>query len=118
MRHIVEYGIPGSVDGANTVEDLRRYLGSDPHPDHRVANMSWLHSGQIILIWEKASEKTDRDREMLVDTLKRVWRKHVANDDNIGWDQLADEIGSTLAEVLGDKEFVAWTESLSTEKTV
>lgn len=116
MKYIVEYGIPGSVAGANTVEDLQQYLGSDPHPDYRIANMSWLHNGQIILIWEKASDKTDR--EMLVDTLKRVWRKHVANDDNIGWDQLADEVGSTLAEVLGDKEFVAWTESLSIEKTV
>ena len=51
-KHIVEPDIPGSVSGANTVEDLKRYLDTDPHPDYRLANMSWLHSGSILMVWE------------------------------------------------------------------
>jgi len=51
---------------------------------------------------------------MMMRTLKRCYKKHVSNDDAIGWDELSDELGNTLAQAMGDKEFQAWVGSLDT----
>ena len=50
---------------------------------------------------------------MLIYTLKLCYRKHVMmHDDVIGWDELSDTLGTTLAQVMGDDEFVKWKEGL------
>jgi len=48
---------------------------------------------------------------MTIRTLKRVYQKHVLNDDDIGWDELTDDIANTLAQVMGDDEFCEWAET-------
>ncbi len=50
---------------------------------------------------------------MLMYTLKLCYRKHVMmHDDIIGWEELSDKLGTTLAQVMGDDEFVNWKEGL------
>jgi hypothetical protein len=44
-------------------------------------------------------------------TLKRCYLKHVKNDDSIGWDELTDEIATTLAATMGDDKFFEWIEN-------
>lgn len=51
MKYIVENGVPGAVPGCNTVEDLQRYLGTDPHPGYRLVTCQ--ASGNVLLVWEK-----------------------------------------------------------------
>lgn len=117
MRYIVEYGVPGALAGANTVEDLRRYLDSDPHPDHHLANLSWLHSGQIMFVWE-TDEKLIKDRDTLLEACQRAYQKHVMDEDSIPWEKLSDELGGALNDVMGDKGFNDWVERLSPDRTV
>lgn len=50
-KYLVEYGIPGSVSGCNTIEDLRRYLDSDPHYEYNLVGVEH-GSGSYTLIWE------------------------------------------------------------------
>lgn len=50
---------------------------------------------------------------LVLETLKRCYRKHHLNDDSIGWDQLADEMCNTLSEAMGDREFQQWVAELS-----
>lgn len=116
MRYIVVCGVPGAVDGANTVEDLTRYLATNPQPRYRLANMSWLQNGNILLVWE-TDGKLERDRTILVDAVKKAIRKHDHDDQNIGWGELSDTLNTTLSEVLGDQAYNEWVEKVSPEKT-
>ena len=50
-KYLVEYGIPGSVSGCNTVEDLRGYLDSYPHYNYRLVGFSNAN-GSFVLVWE------------------------------------------------------------------
>ena len=51
MKYIVEHDISGMVRGCETVEDIQRYLNTDPHPEHRLVSLTFNYGG-IILIWE------------------------------------------------------------------
>lgn len=51
-KYICEYGLPISVPGANTVDDLKKYLEEDPHPTHRLVSCQFMDSGQYMLVWE------------------------------------------------------------------
>ena len=53
MDYIVEYGIPDAVNGANTVEDLRKYLYCSPYKGHRLVTCQNLSNGNYLLVWEK-----------------------------------------------------------------
>lgn len=50
---------------------------------------------------------------MSIRVLKRAYRKHVKGDDSIGWEELSDELGTALAQIMGDDEFCEWTDSLN-----
>ena len=54
----------------------------------------------------------------LVEVCKKTYRKHVLQDDSIGWGQLSSCLGDTLAFVMGDKGFVAWLDTVSKEKPI
>lgn len=59
-RYIIEYGIPGCVSGANTIDDLKRYLESHksgPHPLYRLVSCESLDSGNFLLVWEVDERK-------------------------------------------------------------
>lgn len=47
-------------------------------------------------------------QNILLETLKRCYLKHHLNDPDIGWDELDDEMMTTLCEAMGDKEFQKW----------
>lgn len=53
---------------------------------------------------------TDGD-SMSIATLKRAYLKMLDNDDSIGWDEMTNELGNTLAQIMGDNEFVEWANS-------
>ena len=46
--------------------------------------------------------------ERMLKTLKMCYCKHHLNDPNIGWDELSNELMTTLCEIMGDKEFNTW----------
>jgi lipid II:glycine glycyltransferase (peptidoglycan interpeptide bridge formation enzyme) len=46
----------------------------------------------------------------LIEALQAAYRKHVGNDDSIGWHELSDIMSCALPEVMGDAEFCAWVE--------
>ena len=59
QRYICEYGLEGrvpyAVNGANTIEDLNRYLITDPHPEYRLASCQHMRVGNWHLTWELMS---------------------------------------------------------------
>ena len=54
--------------------------------------------------------------DLMLKTLKRVYRKHVLDDKSIGWDELSDELLNTLCEVMGDGEYVSWLNAAKNKK--
>jgi hypothetical protein len=54
-RYIVEHGLPKTVSGCETVQDLTRYLETDPHPKYRLVNCQRISGTyQLVyqLVWE------------------------------------------------------------------
>ena len=51
MYYIVEK-IPNSVPSCNTIEDLQRYLSTNPHPVSRLISAQFIN-GTFLLIWEE-----------------------------------------------------------------
>lgn len=52
----------------------------------------------------------------LLEVIKLFYRKHVLNDESIGWDELGNNLYNELAETLGDKEFCKWLDTQSMSK--
>ena len=50
-RFIMEYGIPGGVPNCNTVNDLDRYLKTNPHCEYHLVSCQFL-GGTCLLVWE------------------------------------------------------------------
>lgn len=55
----------------------------------------------------------DVERDRLLEVVKLFYRKHVLNDESIGWDELGDKLYNELSEILGDKEFCKWLDTQS-----
>jgi hypothetical protein len=76
--------------------------------------------GKTISLSSKGSitnlRKCETDRKMLLDTLQKAFLKHTVDETEIGWQALGELMGSTLAEVMGDKEFCDWIETRCPEK--
>jgi hypothetical protein len=51
-------GCCGAVNGANTVEDLQRYLNEDPEPEYRLVSVQFLPGQNYLVTWEKLAEPT------------------------------------------------------------
>ena len=49
---------------------------------------------------------------MSMRVLKMVYRKHIKDDDEIGWEELTDALSSVLAQTMGDDEFCKWVKGL------
>lgn len=47
--------------------------------------------------------------------LKMAYRKHVLDDDSIGWDELSDIIKEGLCNQMGDEKFILWVEDINTK---
>jgi hypothetical protein len=49
-----------------------------------------------------------RAKNALIITIQMAYRKHVLNDDRVGWDELADRLQTVICESLGDPAFQVW----------
>ena len=49
-----------------------------------------------------------RLKNRLIITVQLAYRKHVLDDDGIGWQELSETLQTTLAEALGDQAFQDW----------
>lgn len=49
---------------------------------------------------------------MSILTIKRTYLKMTDRDDSIGWEELQNELANTLAQIMGDDEFIAWNDSI------
>lgn len=67
---------------------------------------------------EKENKENREDRERLLDVCKMAYRKHVLNDDSVGWNQLSDALAAVLSDQMGDKEFVRWLDEMSPGKPI
>jgi len=56
--------------------------------------------------------KDDKNRRLLIDTLKLAYRKHHMADDSIGSGELSNLMFETLCDALGPGGFSDWIESL------
>jgi hypothetical protein len=54
----------------------------------------------------------DPKLQRALEALKLAYRKHRCDDESIGWNELGDKLCNALCEIMGDKEFVKWSESL------
>jgi hypothetical protein len=44
----------------------------------------------------------------LLTACQMAYRKHVMNDNTVGWSELGDILANSLAEAMGDDEFCQW----------
>ena len=59
---------------------------------------------------------SDGSGGILLDACQMAYRKHVLEDDGVGWIELSETLATALAEVMGDKAFDEWTDAVSTKK--
>jgi hypothetical protein len=52
----------------------------------------------------------EKPNATLLRVMKKVYRKHVLEDESVGWESLCEEIGMALADVMGDEAFNKWVE--------
>ena len=48
---------------------------------------------------------------MSIFKIKITYLKITERDGSIGWEELQDELANTLAQIMGDDEFIAWNDS-------
>lgn len=66
----------------------------------------------------KVNGKVPRRERVLVEACKKAYRKHVLQDESVGWDELSAVLGDALACALGDKGLVSWLDSVGKEKPI
>jgi len=58
-----------------------------------------------------------KELENAIDTLKKVYEKHVYLDDaSIGWEELGELISDTLSNIMGNDEFCEYQEKLAKDR--
>lgn len=41
-----------------------------------------------------------------IELLIKCWRKHCADDNSVGWEELSEELSDTLPNILGNEEYI------------
>ncbi len=54
---------------------------------------------------------------LLLDVCQKAYRKHVLNDDSIGWENLGDEMCNALNEAMGPQGFCDWLDKVGPDKS-
>ena len=60
------------------------------------------------ICWKTLCEQAEKERDEAIRALKKCHRKHNQGDDSIGWGELEELIHNTLANLMGDKDYVKW----------
>ena len=60
-------------------------------------------------------QELKRHRDLMLDALKVVYRKHHRNDDSIGWEEMDTKVFDTLCEVMGDDGYQEWISRIDKE---
>jgi hypothetical protein len=70
--------------------------------------------------WEgwipQAEEIANRIYGPLLESCQLAYRKHVLEDDSIGWESLGSQLCNALVETLGEEKYNEWLDSLETVK--
>ncbi len=77
-----------------------------------------IHSKTIRLDRRFLLSQYDRlkvERGKLLDAAQLAYRKHHLGDENVGWDELGNELQAALCEAMGDKGFQAWLKEQANE---
>lgn len=51
--------------------------------------------------------------QYLLHAAQMAYRKHVLNDESVGWHELEDTLLNALCEVMGDKGFAQWLDEIA-----
>jgi hypothetical protein len=70
---------------------------------------------EIIIIFME--DKVIQLRPFLVTACQMAYRKHVLDDDSIGWDELGEVLKDALCNVMTDENFVEWVKSVKKQHT-
>jgi hypothetical protein len=54
----------------------------------------------------------------LLEVCKKAYRKHVMQDEGVGWEELSEDLAGVLASVMGDEKFVEWLDSVGKDKPI
>jgi hypothetical protein len=64
----------------------------------------------------KAKELADKTYGPLLEVCQFAYRKHVLEDDSIGWESLGDKLANALVGTMGDDGYNKWLDSVETVK--
>ena len=54
--------------------------------------------------------------DQITEALKSAYKKHVLNDESIGWNELSDILCNALCEQIGDSGFQQWLNHQNTKE--
>jgi hypothetical protein len=54
----------------------------------------------------------------VIDACMMAYRKHVLNDESIGWDELGDALQNALCNYMGDGSFQSWLNEIKEQSLV
>jgi hypothetical protein len=95
----------------------------DYHADPKPHNWKVLYDDKTgkPYLWCSDCGTMDKNYRLdnpLLQALKKAYRKHVLNDDSIGWDELGDIMHDAISNDIGDDEFIKWVEDMKLFKNL
>ena len=60
----------------------------------------------------------EHQNELLLGVCKKAYRKHVLDDEDVGWDELGNELATVLSDTMGSQEFCDWLDEIGPDKAV
>jgi len=69
-------------------------------------------AANVLQHYECCVENLEYKKERLLEALQSAFKKHVCNDDSIGWDELSDIMSCALPEAMGDPEYCEFLEGI------
>ena len=71
-----------------------------------------MPKGLVEEMWLSGGRTMGTKNNNIIEACKMAYRKHVLDDDSIGWDELGDYLLNALCNYMGDGTFQSWMDSL------
>lgn len=113
LKSLNDSGVLRSYDGVNTLWCLNQIIKdyiSELYEGEKVSTVKLYEDDTLI----RVPSKTEG---VCLEVLKKVYKKHVLDDLNIGWRELTGELSGLLADMMGDEKYSEWLDTLSLNNT-
>jgi len=71
-----------------------------------------MPNGLVEEMWTSGERTMQSENANIIEAYKLAYRKHVLDDDSIGWDELGNFLLNALCNYMGDGSFQSWVNSL------